>query len=497
MKRIQYSKTLQFFQKYIDVLFRSDSDMPEFQRTKNAFLLGVYLFGIMLWGQLFAWGNFPFEFHDWAKVTAPRLAFIQDALRTFTFPLHMPGSWALQDMTDRFFQIPDSIFSPDMLLLGFLDIGTFSLVHVLLLYTIGFWGLNQLRKNANLSLILFTILFFLFFFNGHLIAHLSVGHLSWGGSLLFPCFLAILYPIYQKGEIITWKWVGWMSLTISLVIMQGSIHQMFWLFMVLGFLGITNLRSFPSILLTGVLALCTTLIRILPAFWNLGGFDKDFLGGFPRWHDLFEALIFERLPQTFIPLDGSGLRWWEFDHFIGYGGLLFLALGIVLWIKNMIKNRALSPWLLPILAILYLSIDDNYQPLFNFSLPIFSSERVTSRFALLPLLMLAMLSASYIQLWLDQIKQKLWVKIGLALGTLYLAYDLSLHTIRWNVINSSKVFPIVPLDLSSFYVANHTDPLYTNLIIIGTILSIVYICLALLLTTRNGYAQFGIQKDDC
>ena len=33
-----------------------------------------------LWGKFLNWGQIPFDFHDWAEITAPRVAFLRDAM---------------------------------------------------------------------------------------------------------------------------------------------------------------------------------------------------------------------------------------------------------------------------------------------------------------------------------------------------------------------------------------------------------------------------------
>ena len=49
-----------------------------------------FVLGCALWVFFLNGGDIPFDFHDWAEVNAPRLAFVQDALRKGVFPLHMP-----------------------------------------------------------------------------------------------------------------------------------------------------------------------------------------------------------------------------------------------------------------------------------------------------------------------------------------------------------------------------------------------------------------------
>ena len=49
-----------------------------------AFLFVIIFIG---WGVFLNWGEIPFDFHDWAEVNAPRLAFMKDAVNKGQLPL--------------------------------------------------------------------------------------------------------------------------------------------------------------------------------------------------------------------------------------------------------------------------------------------------------------------------------------------------------------------------------------------------------------------------
>lgn len=91
------------------------------------------------------------------------------------FPLHMAGTQTLHDLTDRFLTLPDVITTPQTLFLLFVNIPTFVLIDILIQYLIGFPGLLWVRRRFNLSLFAFSVLFFLFNFNGFILSHYSPG----------------------------------------------------------------------------------------------------------------------------------------------------------------------------------------------------------------------------------------------------------------------------------------------------------------------------------
>ena len=136
-------------------------------------LVCLFVLGLFLWGQFFNWGDIPYDFHDWAEVNAPRMAFIGDAVRNGKLPLHMPDSSALRGVTDRFMVIPDVILSPQVVLLAFMSVGTFVLIDVWLLYSIGFLALLWFRRKYSLSITVFSVIFLLFNFNGHILSHIQ------------------------------------------------------------------------------------------------------------------------------------------------------------------------------------------------------------------------------------------------------------------------------------------------------------------------------------
>ena len=74
---------------------------------------------------------------------------------------------------------------------------------------IGFAGLLVLRSRLRLSAISFAALFLLFNFNGHILAHYSVGHATRGGYFLFPWFVWLILRLLDGDR--SWAWTLGMS----------------------------------------------------------------------------------------------------------------------------------------------------------------------------------------------------------------------------------------------------------------------------------------------
>ena len=146
--------------------------------------VALFLAGAVLWAYILNWGEIHFGRGDWAEGTGHRLAFLQNAVRSWQLPLHMPDGSALRNVTDRFMSTPDTILSPQVLLLGVLNLGSFVLANTLLLYAAGFTGMFLLARRLGLSAFAFGVVFVLFSLNGHITDHIVVGHIALGR--IFP-----------------------------------------------------------------------------------------------------------------------------------------------------------------------------------------------------------------------------------------------------------------------------------------------------------------------
>jgi hypothetical protein len=131
-----------------DVLVDIITGRPQ---RKNAWLPRLWLAflfvgGLYLWGEFINWGNGPFDFHDWAAITGPRLAVLRSAFIDSEPPLHSSVPVIEDGVTLRFLAIPDQILSPQIILLRWLDIDHFILLQFWLTYSLGFWALVLLRR---------------------------------------------------------------------------------------------------------------------------------------------------------------------------------------------------------------------------------------------------------------------------------------------------------------------------------------------------------------
>ncbi len=445
----------------------------------------LFLIGLLGWGLFLNFGNIPFNFHDWAEINAPRLAFLKDAVMKNVLPLHMPDSSALRGVTDRYFALPDVIFSPQIILLKWLSVGKFILVHIWILYGIGFLGLLRIKKYYSLSLLNFSWIFFLFFFNGHLLSHISVGHCTWGGNFLFPWFIYLVILLLDDKQ--GWKWVAQMSFLLFFIFLQGSFHQYIWCIIFLGFLAISNFKTFWTIIKTGFFTVLISAFRIIPPAIQTNAFDDEFLGGYRTPVQLIRAFIKIISPADSLnpSVTGATLGWWEFDTYIGLIGMFFFLGGSLLWIIQHNRKAGFPQLICPLAVLSIFSIRGIYQFFRKIPIPIFSGERVSARFLILPVSFLIILAAvSWQQFALSRKHSKTFSFASLIflIGTIYQLWN---NLNIWKVTESVKAFPVTPTNLSIKIVSNHADPVYIKGLMVGMVITLLSSGILLFLALRK------------
>jgi hypothetical protein len=441
-----------------------------------AALLAMFVIGLALWGNFLAWGKIDFTLGDWNVITGPRLTALQDALLTGQAPLHVSDFMGLKGLTDRYLSIPDMFLSPQGVLLQFMEPGTFVLVNTLLLYAVGFLGLLVLKKKYGLSLAAFTVLFLLFNFNGSITAHLAIGHFTWLGYFLLP-FFALLMLSIPAGKV-DWGWLLKVGLLMTVIFIQGTFHLYVWCLIFLGLVGLLSGQARKMAFLAIVFSLALGLFRILPAALNTPVLNVEFLTGFTNSGDFLRGMVEVVQPSFDYLTPGNEIThligWWEFDFYLGWIGLGFVAwFGGWVWLR---EKKAIPGWAAqlygPMLVMLVLSMGRIYKPIFMLQIPLLTAERVTSRFWILPLVFLFVLGAIGFQKTLadrNLSKLTLLAYFG-SLGMLI--NDLLRHLDLWNVKYMDQTLP-AELNAYALHIQNNpADVVYLNAIAIGCLLSL-------------------------
>ncbi|HEX9013688.1 MAG TPA: hypothetical protein VF813_09240 [Anaerolineaceae bacterium] len=435
-------------------------------------LAALYLGGLAAWGVFFHWGDFPYKFHDWAEVNMARLAFMRDAVMKGQLPLHMPDASALRGITDRYLVLPDVITAPQMIFMGLMSVTQFVFLDVLFLYTLGTAGLLWFKRKYALSPASFTLLFLAFQFNGHIQAHLSVGHVTWLGYFLFPWLVALAIRLIEAPA--GWRWTAGTAFLLFFMLLQGSFHQFIWSLMFLGLVGLAAWRRFWAVLRALLFAGLLSAVRLLPPALGMGSFNTDFLSGYPRPGDVLTALLRIVPPAEAYAtrLQHHSLGWWELDLYLGLAGTLLVAVfGVGMWLWN--QRREKQYWqLLPAVVILALfSMWQVYKPVMSLPIPFLTAERVSSRMIILPFAVTAILAAVNLQRWLDGPRAGFLLRLGLVALLAVFGWNLWQHLEVWQVARAASGFPFADVNLAIKVVSNHPDPVYPRVAAAGAGLS--------------------------
>jgi hypothetical protein len=439
----------------------------------------LYLIGILHWCLFLNRGKVPFDLHDWTQAGA-YLSFLRQAFITNQLPLQIGSALAT---TDRYLALPQTLISPQAYLLRFLEPGIFTLVNFLILYSVGYIGLLLLRRRYSLAPFAFTVLFVLFNFNGQITAHYAVGHLEWTGYFFLPFFILMLLKILDN-EKADWKWVLFIASIFFLMAIQGAFHFVLWCWLFLLAWGLFYPKKYLMPALKAILfSLPLCLVRFLPPVVEFLEGGKNFISGFPTVTDLFAAMIVIKYPAEALSRAFTSLGWWEVDSYVGLIGLLFLiGFGVYqTWRMGASKASLLAPTA----VLTFLSIGQIYAVINHLPIPLLDSERISSRFFILPLAVLITLGSLHLQELLVRFGVRSIPERIFSLGVLILlAHDLFQHSRIWRVSNMNQLFTRTPVDIQSM-VIHHPDPLYFGALTIGAACSVLSCGVLIFLTLRE------------
>jgi hypothetical protein len=430
--------------------------LPWRRAAAVSILVPVLLYGAGLfhWYRFFNGGKLSFRVEDWPKEYA-YYAVLREAVRSRTLPYHIAGR---MQGTDRFLAIPEVNLSPQILLLPYLSTGQFLVVNVALLYTAGFAGCLLLRRALRLSTASFAVFFLLFNFNGHITSHLAVGHSMWAGYFLLPYFLLALRGLLRTGPPLLPA--AGMALVLAAVLLQGTFHLFVWCLLFLAVLAAASRTRRKAVLAAVGLSLLVSLFRLVPAAVAFGGRKQAFVTGYPTLADLVAAFTVIRGPgyPELISITGPG-HWWEFDFYTGIPALLFL-LYFGVGRRERFPDPGWRALAVPVLALTVLSLNYFYAGVTWLPLPLLSGERVSSRFLVLPFVVL--LAGACVRF--DALRPRLpggaAARIVFCALLAQTAFALATHSWHWRLAALEARVPAGPPPWAPA-LARRPDPLYT------------------------------------
>jgi hypothetical protein len=392
-------------------------------------------------------GQISYSHNDWAKEDL-YYHFIAQSLLRGEIPWRLPIA---MQRTDNLLANPEVSLSPAVLALPFVGVPLFQFANFLLAYVIGAFG--WLRATRTIQAPLAAAGWLLFALNGHLVAHIAVGHSMWSGILLLP-WIAVGLQATRNGPLI----VGG---TLAAMLLWGTIHPTVWTVATLALAVPLRLLHWTSLLRAVLWFLAFGAMRWLPTALLLGNYTQPSFPGFPNAESIVAALVLRLgydpgVPAT-VPIPGLALGWWEYTHFIGWSGTLWvIGLGVVRPLFRAVQARRWTreTSLLGLAAILFsLTLGEVYPTLFALPVPAMSAQRVPMRWMLVVLLIVGWLALK--ESTSLRLRESWWWALAAVLAT-----ELHLNLMDWRPgpieLREALQIPFptnAPGDPSAFYVS--------------------------------------------
>ena len=430
-----------------------------FKRAQVVFLALVFLLGGGFWWSFFKCKEPEPFFHaiDW-RVEQQYYHVIQQAWQTHQAPYHVSDPVQPLRPTQRFMAVPEALYwlAPQAPLLAFLTLKQFVITNVLLHFAIGFWGCLMLRRRLDLSPAAFLILVLLFNLNGHIIAHVAVGH-KWNGYFYLAMFAAFVLDAVERRAPVFETAVK-LALVNLFILLQGTLHIYALCMIFLGLLFLCSSRARWTVLLAAMLTGLLSVFRLVPAALTLGKLSAtEFENGYGSLSGVFARLDSSALLQ-------SAVFPWEYDLYIGLIGVAFIFI-FGIWLAFSARPELAATRFrglyLPLLILLVLSLGDFYQQLIT-HLPsaVPNTERVPSRFMVLPLVFLTVMACARFQRLHQRFIQIRWLGLGLLAAVAAMVLQLRYHWALWRMSSVERGYASLAPNLPIPNIITLDDPGY-------------------------------------
>ena len=356
--------------------------------------------------------------------------------------------------TRKLLSLPELSWSPQVALLRVIEVPDFFALNTALLFMAGFAGCLALRRRYRLSLLPFALLVMVALLNGHLAAHLAVGHSMWIGAFLLPWVALFVLDLLDAPPAPHTPLL--LALVLFAILLQGSFHVFVWCVMLLALLAAFDRRARRPALMAAAWAAALGVCRLLPAGAVLiGRREQTFMSGYPTPAALLEALVLVRTAAE-PPRGGrfDALRWWEYDAYVGAAALAWLLwFGLYRRWRTRRERRAEESGAAlrirlgldgPLAVLVLLSLGDLYYPINVSGIPLLATQRVSSRFVLVPLVLLAAVAAARTEADLERARRPGRVRALLGLAVALTAASLAAHSWAWRAPAVVASWPPAP-----------------------------------------------------
>lgn len=436
--------------------------------------MALYLAGVAHWLWFFDRGRVRLTALDWFKEYA-YYSVLRVGVRTRRWPWHTAEPF---QGTDRFLANPETLLSPQVLLLRGLDIPAFVTINTLLLYSAGFVGCLLLRRRHRLPFGVFAMLVVTLLANGHIVTHLAVGHSMWNGYFLLPFVALYMLDLPSDGRAPLR-----LAMTFFVMMLQGSFHLVFIAWAFLGFALLGNPRLAGRIVTTVALSAALSTFRLVPAAFALGSARGWIFPGYPDGATLIASL---RRFATYKDTTTSGSAWWEFDNFVGDAGLALIVVfgvGGALVAPAGRGGRRIALWL-PILALTALAFGTNHGALTKI-VRLASIEDVPSRFMSVPVALLLVVGGIRLSRFMERRKHRRAWELGAIAAALYTLVAVARHTAPWTLARLEAVPSNHWSPARAVAIVARVDPDYRRIVVASVAASATMLLVWLVLAVRS------------
>ncbi len=361
---------------------------------------------------------------------------IQYALKNKTMPYHSEYGVGNGPKENRFLGNPMISISPQLLILNFFDTQTSFFINLIFMYSIGFIGCILFRKEFKLNNTAFVFLFCIFNFNGYFVQKITAYGPHLLGYYIIPFFLYFIFKTYKlkKNRTLFVKAGMLIGVTNSLILLQGSIHLYTCCVTFLCLWAIFNLRLYLVSFFAFTTNFALSSIKIFPAFFAYGNIENHRYweaGGYSNLSTFFESLV-----ATKNIFDHPVAGYHELSLYVSFFGLMLLIYFAFIYPLTNDQNNNYNffkKFGLPILIMIFISFRHFKHLIIPQWIPLLNSESVTTRYMIIPLLVILFISVIYFQKFIKTSFKSLKIKVVVYFSMTLMIISLFNHSRLWRM----------------------------------------------------------------
>jgi hypothetical protein len=480
-----------------EFLFRPASETLVF-KAGNYLILGVaYLGGVFHWAWLINYGRVHVKYMDW-EMFFNCYEVIQRALVENVIPYFMPFSFK---GTNQFLAFPSTDLFPTIFLLKFFSVEEFFLFQIIFAYSLGFVGCLWLKKTYQWSLFTFLFFFLIFNFNGHVVSHIAIGHWPWISYFMLSFFAVWVFKLVEGDlSVLHGTRLSWVFFAMLLF---GGLHTFVWCLIFLLLLCLCQKKFWKPVVIGVGLSLIFSLCRLLPAAVTFFGYENEFISGFPSASVFWNALTsVEGGAVLSLGLGNDfSVWWWEVDHYIG-----IIGLGVIMYFGVFLRLTKKNEWgindyrmlNIPMLILTIFTFGSLYKLFAVIPIPFISVERVSTRFLIIPLLILLVVSCVWMQQMFNRLSARWSVMLIAVVGIFIQGFLFIKHSAGWHVnIWGNKLANLgVTMDTELSSWAKSVEVYYVPVVQISYLISLIAIVAFVAVSLYFNKRRLSLQKVD-